>query len=504
MRCRKHITGSFDGLAFIVALAIPTTVLGLFSQCLAAEKPKPNVLFIAVDDLRPELGCYGRSHIVSPNIDRLASRGMVFERAYCQEAICMASRFSLLSGYRPDRKKIWTNRDVRHLMKDIAFLPKHFINHGYHTVGIGKIFHNGWEDKESWLEPHWMPENSPFEYRTRAGRALVEKIQKESLAAGKPDPFKNIPANIRRGKPYESLDVGDNELGDGQLADYAIATLNRVKDKPFFIGLGFLRPHLPFVAPGKYWDMYDPEKIRLAENSFKPKDAPAFATINSPELRSQYRGVPKDGPMDENLARNLIHGYYACVSYVDVQVGRVLDELDRLGLTENTIIVLFGDHGWHLGENGTWCKATNFESATRSALIISAPGMKAPGKKTSSLVEFVGIYPTLCDLADLPKPEHLEGDSFAKLLDQPGLELRKTAFSQFPRGEHMGYTMRTDRYRYTEWRRMDNSKVPDRELYDHLEDPQENVNLIHQTKYSETIRDLAATMDKALDQGGFE
>ncbi|NOY01017.1 MAG: sulfatase [Verrucomicrobia bacterium] len=473
-------------------------------QSLGDEKRKPNVLFIMVDDLKPELGCYGEKHIISPNIDRLASRGMVFKRAYCQEAICMSSRNSLLSGYRPDTAEIWTNRDVRNRLTDIAYLPKHFRDHGYYTVGMGKIFHGGWDDKKSWSEPHWIPENAPYEYRTRAGRRMVEKIQQDAIAANRLDPFKGVPVNIRRGMPYESLNVKDNELGDGQIADYAIEALRRVKGKQFFMGVGFLRPHLPFVAPKKYWDMYDPNKIQLASNPSKPKNVPQAAMHNSSELRMQYRNVPKKGQLDVSLARNLIHGYYACVSYVDAQIGRVLDELERLGMADDTIVVLCGDHGWHLGDHGMWCKHSNFEAATRTPLIISAPGMKARGGKCSSLVELVGIYPTLCELADLPLPAHLEGSSFSALLDQPQLKLRETAFSQYPRGKIMGYSMRTEYFRYTEWRNMENSEVRGRELYDYRKNAQENANVVDQPQYSQIVENLTALMKSALINGVFK
>jgi len=470
----------------------------------AVEKRKPNVLFIMVDDLRPELHCYGESQIISPNIDRLASRGVAFRRAYCQEAICMSSRNSLLSGLRPDTAGIWKNRDVRDRLTDIDFLPAYFKNHGYHTAGMGKIFHANWIDEKSWIGPNWYAENSPYECRTRAGRELVEKIRQAAMAAGKPDPYEGIPEKIRRGLPYESLDVEDNELGDGQTADHAIATLRQVKDKTFFLGVGFIRPHLPFVAPKKYWAMYDPEEIQLASNPFAPEGAPPPALHNSPELRNQYVGVPKKGPIGAGLAKKLIHGYYACVSYVDAQIGRVLDELDRLELTGNTIVVLCGDHGWQLGDHGMWCKQSNFEVATRTPLIISAPGMKARGAESSSLVELVGIYPTLCELAGLPLPDHLEGSSFAALLDDPALELRRTALSQYPRNDVMGYSLRTDRYRYTEWRDHETGEVRARELYDHQQDPGENTNAVDKPRYSQAITDLADLVDQALTHGHFK
>lgn len=475
----------------------PSFLLLCFAFCsLGAEEKRPNVLFIMADDLRPELGCYGVEHIITPNLDRLAAGGVVFERAYCQEAICMSSRFSMLSGCRPDTHDIWTNRDVRKQLADLPFLPAHFKKHGYHSIGLGKIAHNGWEEPSCWSEPHFLPAHYPFEYRTEAGQALVQKMQREAAAAGKPDPFENVPTKIRRGLPVESLDVADSDLGDGQLADEAIAALRRVKDRPFFLGLGFLRPHLPFVTPKRYFDLYDPAKLPLAAVGTKSPSVPEIAASGSGELRGQYRGMPAKGPLPESQTRHLLHGYLACVSYVDAQVGRVLDELDRLGLSENTIVVMVSDHGFHLGDLGIWGKATNFEVATRITLIVKAPAAKARNAHSRSLVELVGLYPTLCDLAGLPKPEHLEGSSFAALMDDPSQALFTGALSQFPRSGAMGRSLRTDQHRYTEWIDQKSGKVVARELYDHERDPHEADNLTAKTGHEALIK----TLSKQLHQ----
>lgn len=466
----------------------------------ATSAHETNVLFIMADDLRPELGCYGVRHVVSPNLDRLAAQGVVFQRAYCQEAACMSSRSSMLSGCRPDTRGIWTNRDVRARLTDLPFLPAHFKNHGYHTTGLGKIAHNGWEEPSCWSEPHLMPPNAPYEYRTRAGRALVKKLQEEAAAAGKPDPFRDVPEKIRRGLPVESLEVRDCDLGDGQLADEAIAVLRRVKDRPFFLGLGFLRPHLPFVAPKRYFDLYDPAKLPLAPAAATPDAMPPIASTGSGELRSQYQGVPQKDPILEPLARHLLHGYLACASYVDAQVGRVLDELDRLGLSENTIVVFTSDHGFHLGDLGLWCKATNFEVATRVPLIIRAPGMKAHGTRSRALVELLGLYPTLCDLARLPKPAHLDGASFASLLDDPERQLFPSALSQFPRNGAMGRSLRTDRHRYTEWADQTSGRILARELYDHGSDPHEAANLAAKPDLHPLMEKLSHQLNAAFKQ----
>lgn len=469
-----------------------------------AGRDRPNILFLIVDDLRPELGCYGVREVRTPRIDRLAGESLLFERAYCQEAICMSSRNSLLSGLRPDERSIWTNRDVRPQLRDIDFLPAHFRKHGYYTVGIGKVAHNSWESPDSWSEPHRMPENTPYEYRTRAGRALVEKIQREAAAAGKSDPFRNIPEKIRRGLPWESLDVSDSELGDGQIADLALAALDRVRGQRFFLAVGFLRPHLPFVAPRRYYDLYDPEALPPAETIALPVDAPRMADSGSGELLKQYRGVPQKLPLSPDLAKRLVHGYSACVSYVDAQIGRVLDGLEMRGLTDNTIVILTADHGFQLGDHGMWGKATNFEKATRVPLLLRAPGMASAGAKTGSPVELVGLYPTLCDLAGLPKPSHLQGTSFARLLAEPEMSLRKTAVSQFPRGDAMGYSIRTEDFRYTEWRNRETGKVLHRELYDHREHDREERNLADDPKFAIQVEKLSALLDHGRREGIFE
>lgn len=463
----------------------------------AGAETRLNVLFIMVDDLRPELGCYGQTNVYSPRIDELASRGLVFEHAYCQQAHCRPSRLSLLSGCRPDTAGIWTKQDVRPALADKPFLPAHFRSHGYKCIGLGKLAHNNQESADSWSEPHAMPSNYPFEYRTRAGQALVAEKQRESSEAGLPDPFANVPANKRRGLPYECLEVSDSELGDGQIADEAIHALESFEGRPFFLGVGFLRPHLPFVAPKKYWDLYDPAVLPAVDPAAAHTGLPRLSATDSYELRTQYQGVPAKGAFPDQLNRNLRHGYLACVSFVDAQIGRILDALERLDLASNTVVVIAGDHGFHLGEIGLWCKATNFEAATRTVLIIHAPGMKAGGAKTNSLVELVGIYPTVCDLASLPKPSHLQGDSFAALLDDPSLKPIDGAFSQYSRGSNMGRAIRTQRYRFIEWRHQESGKLVGRELYDHESDSNETTNLAGQPEYAELIKSLSAKLQEA-------
>ena len=293
--------------------------------------------------------------------------------------------------------------------------------------------------------------------------------------------------------PYEAADVKDNFFKDGMVAELAVSTLRTIskKTEPFFLAVGFAKPHLPFVAPKKYWDMYDPTKIKLAPNPYHPEDSPEYALTNSGELRN-YRGMPDTGPIPDDIARKLKHGYYAAASYTDAQIGKLLDELDTLGLRKNTVIVLWGDHGWKLGEHGEWAKHSNVENDTNAPLLLSAPGMKAAGKSSNALVEFVDVFPTLAELAGLPLPAHLEGVSMKPLLDDPNKKWKSAAFSQYPRGQKvMGYSMRTERYRFTVWvGRSDHSKIEAIELYDHQSDPQENRNIAKQPANAQLVKQL--------------
>jgi arylsulfatase A-like enzyme len=300
-------------------------------------------------------------------------------------------------------------------------------------------------------------------------------------------------SRTKNGPAFEMADVPDDFYRDGKIANLAVETIRGLKSKkePFFLGVGFSRPHLPFVSPKKYWDLYDPAAIQLAPNPYRPKGAPEYALTTSGELRN-YLGIPAEGPMPDALARQLKHGYYAATSYMDAQVGKVLDELERQGLRQNTIIVLWGDHGWKLGEHGEWCKHSNVENDTNAPLLVSAPGMKHAGKQTNALVEFVDIYPTLADLAGLPLPGHLEGVSAKPVLEDPNRAWKTAAFSQYPRGpQRMGYSMRTDRYRFTVWvDRREPAKVEATELYDHQTDPQENVNIAQDPKNAKLVERL--------------
>lgn len=446
----------------------------------ATAGEKPNVLFIAVDDLRPELGCFAAPVVKTPNIDRLAKSGMVFNRAYCQQAVCSPSRSSLLTGARPDTTRVWDlSTHFRKAMPDVVTLPQFFKVNGYVTQSIGKIFHHGIDDTASWSVPSTFPK-APH----GAERAPV-------------DPSAEAGAS-KRGPAFRATAGDDNSLHDGELADMAVAALPLLKKSPsrFFLAVGFIRPHLPFISPQKYWDLYDPQAIPLAPNPFPSHGAPSYAIVPGGELRS-YGGVPVGRQLPDDYARQLKHGYLAAVSYVDAQIGRVIDALEREGLRENTIIVLWGDHGWKLGEHGAWAKHSNVENDTRVPLLICAPGMASNGKRSDALVELVDVYPTLADLAGLPLPNHLEGTSLKPLLEGRQIEWKSAAFSQYPRkvGKQnlMGYSMRTDRYRLTRWvNRDDHTKVASVELYDHSKDPLENENIAEDPTSEEILTTLTA------------
>jgi len=437
---------------------------------------KPNVLFLVVDDLRPQLGCYGRREMITPHVDALASAGVVFRRAYCQVPVCGATRASLLTGVRPTRDRFvtyetWVDRDL----PGARTLPQHFREAGYVALSVGKVFHHRTDAAErSWSAEPWHP-------HAQRGGSWRNYVRPENLALDV--------SSDRRGPPFECADVADDAYFDGQIADRAVAELTRLAeaDGPFFLGVGFLKPHLPFNAPKRYWDLYHRDDVPLADNPFRPDGAPDEALHNFGELRA-YFDIPPDGPLPEQTARSLVHGYYAATSYMDAQVGRVLDRLDELHLRDETIVVFWGDHGWQLGEHGLWCKHCNFDTSLNAPLIVRVPGAAA-GAEAGGLVEFLDVYPTLCDLADLPLPEHLEGQSLAPLLGDPRGRGKPAAFSRY----HAGDSVRTDRYLYTEW--TDNAgRQTGRMLYDHDADPDENTSLAERPDHAETVARLAGLL----------
>ncbi|MGI9471058.1 MAG: sulfatase [Rubripirellula sp.] len=454
-----------------------------------------NILFIAVDDLRPELGCYGESIIQTPEIDRLASRSVVFQRAYCQVAVCNPSRVSLMTGLRPDTTRVWDLvTRFRQTVPDAVTLPQQLKQHGYYAASFGKIFHNPWPDNDSWSEPHAWPESRQL-WSDDAKQRLAQ-YRTQMRAEGRSENA----INRLRPQATEKVELRDEQHVDGAIAKQAVDAMRRLakQDQPFFLAAGFVRPHLPFVVPKRYWEMYDPDQIRLAENAALPDGAPDFSMNTMYELRDYVDFVgtssPHEGSLSESQQRRLKHGYYAAVTFIDTLVGQLIAEVDRLGLADKTAIVLWGDHGWKLGEHNSWCKQTNHEIDARVPLIIHVPGAEGNGRDSKALVELLDLYPTLCEIADVPIPAKVEGMSLKPLLANPGGVVKQAAFSQFRRTDDgqplMGYSMRTDRYRYTEWINRRSGEIVARELYDHLTDGQENDNVADRSENSDRIAEL--------------
>jgi len=503
---------------------------------------KPNILFIAIDDLKPILGSFGNPLIQSPNLDQIANKGTVFLNNHCQQAVCGPSRASIMTGMRPDFTGVWDLRTrMRDVNPDILSLPQYLISQGYSTQGIGKIYDqrcvDQYLDEPSWSVPYYRVTDDYYpqeigrpatgRYQDPETKREIEQLISDAMKNGMTRGEANSHAQQFVKPSVENIDVPDNAYNDGANALMARDILTGLKEKnePFFFAVGFSKPHLPFVAPSKYWDLYNREDMPLASYQEHALNSPAFAYHNSGELLS-YTDIPplasfsdiagKIGlPIDKQ--KELIHGYYAAISYIDAQIGMLLQTLDSLGLRENTIIVVWGDHGWHLGDHDLWCKHSNFEQATRSPLIISAPWIK-PGK-TSSPTEFVDVFPTLCDLAGLDIPTHLDGASLVPLMADPSKKVKDYAISQYPRnynqastpssnllgyeaGRLMGYSMRCERYRYTIW--MDNNfrssqpfdpaLVVAAELYDYINDPDETVNVAGKRKYRKITKQKARDM----------
>lgn len=480
------------------------TLLSSFVILNSSFAAKPNVLFIAVDDLRPELGCYGNKVVKTPNIDRLAARGIVFNHAYCQQAVCSPSRTAMMTGLRPDVTKVWDlETHFRVAQPDCITLPQHFKSNGYYCSALSKIYHSGFEDGRSWNAPHWYPKGRSVDTDqvdwTKQIVTPHDVKTEEYSAPTEGGPERKNGKGPKKGPAFEVSPKADAQLPDGATAIEAAKRLGELKSKsePFFLAVGFLKPHLPFVAPKKYWDLYDPNTIPVPTTDKLPTGSPEFAGHNNSELHA-YPGVPKENPIPADFAKTLRHGYYACISYTDAQIGMVLDALDKEGLSDNTIIVLWGDHGWQLGEHGLWHKHTNFEIAARAPLLISVPKSAAAGQKVEAPVEFVDVYPTLADLCGLPAQKGLGGASLKPLIENPAAAATKVAISQYPRGAPegpvMGYSIRTDRYRCTFWRERDGEKIVATELYDEQNDPTETVSLANKPEHKSLIESLAKNL----------
>jgi|694.fasta_scaffold117954_3 iduronate 2-sulfatase len=459
---------------------------------------KPNILLLCVDDLKPVLGCYGDKVVKTPHIDRLASRAFRFDAAYCNQAVCSPSRNALLTGMRPQTLGIYdlgTNFRVGN--PGAVTLPQLFKNYGYSSQGMGKIFHVGHgntNDETSWSVPYFRGKVVDY--------ALPEN--KRDLSREEAMFDNKNPANLPRGAAMENADVPDETYSDGKVAAEAIHRIEAAgknAGQPVFLAVGFLKPHLPFCAPRKYWDLYQADQFQLASFRKAPEGAPAYAPTNFGELRN-YKDVPNKGDIPDDLQRKLIHGYHAATSYMDAQVGKVLEALDASPLKDNTIIVLWGDHGWHLGDHGMWSKHTNYEQATRIPLLVRTPG-QAVGGSTAALVETVDIYPTLCELAGLKSPEKLDGISFAPLLTGKSFQGQRDHVTHvFPRGNRLGRAVRTANHRLVEWKTIGApAESAEVELYDYAADPLERKNLAKdQPEAVVRLRGLLARQPEAKPQ----
>ena len=463
------------------------STLLLCLSCLQAAD-RPNVLFIAVDDLRPELGAYGVERVHSPRIDRLAESGVTFLSAYCNSPQCGPSRASVLTGLRPNADRFFKREgrmpsgDVETEAPGIPTLPHLFKAAGYTTACLGKVYHHFNSDSESWTLPPWKVGEGGDWHR------IAENFHTPEGRAA----FRRLPNGRSTSLPWEAADVPDDAYPDGQYANRAIELLQSLsaEREPFFLAVGFLRPHLPLNAPQRYWDLYPENSINLPEWMRMPVGAPPQADYNWPELRS-YVGIPEKGPLSDRQARTLIRAYLASVSYVDAQIGRVLDAVDRLGLGDETIVVLWGDHGWNLGEHGFWCKHTTFETSMRVPLIFRGPGI-ASGR-SEALVELVDLYPTLLELAGLPVPEHNEGTSLLPQLAEPSLGGREAAIAYW----RLADTVKTQTHRLTVWTNPRGQETA-RMLFDHRVDPAETRNLADFPESAETMEHLENRLEDRL------
>ncbi|HET8830005.1 MAG TPA: sulfatase [Pelobium sp.] len=462
-----------------ILIAVIWTLLCPFTFAQKAPK-RPNVLFIMVDDLRPELNCYGKTQIKSPNIDRLASRGVVFKNSFCNVPVCGASRASFLTGVRPAKNRFLVAKSMAD--EDLPghlSLPRYLKQNGYSTFSLGKVYHNPADDIKAWsLKPSTVETASGGNYMNQDNIILAKKAEE--------------------GKRGPAFEIGEetNEFlyRDGLLAKKAMGVLDSLKDteNPFFLAVGFFKPHLPFVAPKKYFDLYKRDEIKLAPNQFVPEDAPSVAIINSGELR-QYTGVPKDKILPDDYAISLRHAYFASISYVDAMIGAVLKKLEETGLAENTIVVLVGDHGWNLGEHTIWGKHNTFETALRAPLIITTPNL-SKNKKSSSLAEFVDIYPTLTELCGLKVPEHCQGKSLVPVLEKPKVKVKNEIFAFWKGAE----CIHTEKFAYTEWQNPKTNTVTNRMLYDLTKDPNENTNVADRPEYQNIVAELSQKISESV------
>jgi iduronate 2-sulfatase len=486
MKRREFLQTTTTGL---LATMLPVSlVCKKSSKSQKDQSTKLNVIFIAGDDLRSNLACFGDPLAITPQIDSLAKQGMIFNRHFVQAPSCAPSRTSMLTGLRPDEVKVTNHKThFRDARPEAVTMPQLFKNKGYSTINLGKIFHHkaGYNDSVSWTEEHLLKERN---------YVLPENVKVRGKAASS-----------------ECIEVDDVAYIDGRIADKAIDYLKKFKESnsPFFLGIGHLKPHMPFNAPKKYWDLYNREDFRNIKNRERPLNAPEIAFHQWQELRG-YKDIPGKGPLSAEKEMELRHGYYACVSFIDAQIGKVLKMLDELNLRENTIIVLWGDHGYHLGEQDLWCKSTNFDLAARSPLIISAPGIGSSGQNCGAIVESVDLYPTIIDLCGIEPSDNLSGTSLKPLLEDPNCKWKNIAFNQFVRpypaaigarvpASHMGYSVRTEEWRYTAWYNLIKDSFEFPELYSFSQSSFPDENLAGKPEFAETVTNLHKLVQEYKD-----
>lgn len=463
---------------------------------------RPNVLFISIDDMRLELGAYGAPHVQTPHMDRLAAEGVILLQAHCQYPQCAPSRSSVFTGRRPDTTKVFdVFTHFRPALPDVLTLPQLFKQQGYQARSLGKVYHTNLDDPASWSVPHWEPDMHPLHYANPETRARLQRRREETAAMPGLTPRQR--AQAAYGPAYEAQDGPDSDHHDGQVTDQAVAALREYAQNGtgFFLAVGYRKPHLPFVAPKKYWDRYDPDAIPLADNDRVPAGAPPYGPVDGGEFRA-YENMPVyPTRLSDHEARRLRHGYYACVTFVDEQVGRLLAEMEELGLSDNTLVVLWSDHGYHLGELAHWGKWSPYEWDTRSPLIFKGPRVPA-GVATNALVEFVDIYPTVAALAGLPVAEdELEGVSMEPLFHAPDRPWKTAVFTQvlrlLPEGSLMATSMRTATHRLTRWTAADNpADQRYLELYDLTADSVERRNVVDEPAYSGVAAELMTRLSE--------
>lgn len=468
-------------------LYLSLILLAMQPNRVSAQESKKNILLILVDDLKPTLGVYGDETAITPNMDKLSDMGMRFDNAYCNQAVCVSSRYNLLLGSRSTSTGLFDfGNEFREAYPNAVTLPQYFKNVGYHTEAIGKVFHVGHgntNDEASWSIPHHKDKVIEYLLPESTNRELTRE---EAFFENSKMYLEDLPPNneLPRGAAWEAPDVVDDAYADGRVANHAIDRLRQLKKdpiQPFLMAVGFVRPHLPFSAPKKYWDMYDSNQLPMPKFEDWPQNSPPFAAKRRGEI-TQFDPIPEfeEGIYEDGIKRNLIHGYYASTSYVDAQIGRVIKELERLEMADNTIIVLWGDHGWHLGDHGMWTKHTNYEEANRIPLLIVAPGVTEKSTTTKQFAESVDIYPTLAELANLDRPQGpqpIDGISLVEVLKDGNKSIRNHAYHAYIRGRHLGQAIRTDNFRLVKWTSLANEKAEVQyELYDYKNDPLETKN----------------------------